>query len=106
MRRTACGAFTLEQAITLEALEALDPAARRSKLLAVDAPIADLPRLDLDPAAALALAQGRRPSVPGAPEGRLRAYGPEGAFLGLATAEAGTLRAVRLVQSGAASSDA
>lgn len=88
--------FAIEDALGLDAFEALPPAQRLARLLPVDAPLADLPRLDLDATAARDLMQGREVSTPAA-AGRYRAYGPESCFLGLVEGTAGRLRAVRLV---------
>ncbi len=113
LRRTASGPFTLDRAVTLEALEALPPAARDALLLPVDAPLGDLPRCTIDAAGAASLLQGRPVPVPG-PGGagvdpgpalsadpaegtRVRGYGPTG-FLGLLAVDRGSLRPLRLVR--------
>jgi tRNA pseudouridine55 synthase len=96
LRRTMTGGFALAQAVTLEALETMDPDARRAVLLPADAPVADVPRLDLDADQASDLLQGRQRRSP-AVDGRYRAYGPGDRFLGLVEAAAGQVRAVRLV---------
>jgi tRNA pseudouridine55 synthase len=96
LRRTMTGGFAIENALTLDAFESLPLAERRSRLLPVDAPLADLARLDLDAAAARDLLQGRAVPWPAA-DGRCRAYDPGGRLLGLVDCVAGTLRAVRLV---------
>jgi tRNA pseudouridine55 synthase len=95
LRRTATGGFLLHDAITLDALEALELPARIDRLLPVDAPLADLPAVTLDGVTATALSQGRRPAHD-APPGRYRGYGPAG-FVGLIEATGTDLRAVRLV---------
>jgi tRNA pseudouridine55 synthase len=98
LRRTASGPFRIEDAIGLAALEAADQALVDSLLLPVDAPLREMRRLDLDEASVTALAQGRRARV--APElaGSFRCYGPAGGFAGVADADGGALRAVRLVR--------
>lgn len=48
LERTASGVFTLENAITLEALEAMDKAAIKAALLAIDAPFMHLPSIQVD----------------------------------------------------------
>jgi tRNA pseudouridine55 synthase len=101
LRRTATGPFSLADAVTLDALEAMAPADRVARLLPVDAPLAAMPRLDVDAPAALALAQGRTPPAPAAAAGRYRCYAPGPRFLGLVEAAAGTLRAVRLARTDA-----
>ena len=56
LRRTASGAFRLDQAMTLAALEAIDDAeARDALLLPVETLVASMPRLDVDDRAAHAL---------------------------------------------------
>ena len=111
LRRTASGPFALDRAVTLDALEAMALPARDALLLPVDAPIADLPRCDVDATAAAALLQGRAvpvpPPAPPAPHHRpprarwtptaVRGYGPDG-FLGLLAAADGWLRPIRLVR--------
>jgi len=95
LRRTSSGGFFVEDAVTLEGLEALDMTARVARLLPVDAPLADLAAITLDATDATALSQGRRPCSSATP-GRYRAYGPSG-FLGLVEATGAELRAARLV---------
>lgn len=97
LRRTATGGFDLARAVTLDRLEALDPAARDALLLPVDALVADLPRLDLGAAEAHALRQGRPLPAAGA-EGEVRAYGPDGALVGVLVARDGAWRARRLMR--------
>ncbi len=82
--RLAVGPLRLEQAIGLEALEAMDPQARDGRLLPVDALLVGLPRLDLDPESAWQLGHGQAIWRAGLQVGaRLRAYGPDGRLLGL-----------------------
>lgn len=75
LERLASGGFSLEQAVTLPALDAMDPARRMALLLPPDSLLASLPRIDLDAPAALQLAQGKhlpRPAL--CPDGMVRAY--------------------------------
>lgn len=99
LRRTRIGNLRLEDAVTLEALEALPPEARYTLLRPADALLEELPRLDLDEAAALRFSHGQ--SVGGAegrPNGRLRVYAEDGRFLGLATVSPeGLVAPVRLL---------
>lgn len=84
LRRTATAGYTIEQAVTIEALEAMDLAARDACLLPVDSAIADLPSIELDADAAYFLLQGQAVWVPGKiPQGDLRLYDENGRFLGL-----------------------
>jgi tRNA pseudouridine55 synthase len=87
LRRTASGAFALDQAVSLEALENLDPDQRQSSLLPPDTLVAHLPRLDIDAETAKQLAQGKQPERPAicAMQGKIRVYAPQG-FLGLVEA--------------------
>jgi tRNA pseudouridine55 synthase len=97
LRRTAIGRFTLDRAVTLEALQASGE--MRALLEPVDALIAGYPRLDLDETTATAVLQGREVLVEGLP-GLLRLYA--GArFIGLAERrEDGRLLSRRLIATG------
>ena len=88
LRRTASGAFSLDQAVSLEALENMNEQQRMASLLAPDALVAHLPRLDIDAGTALQIMQGKQPGKPtDCPlQGMVRVYAPQG-FLGLATVE-------------------
>ncbi len=101
LRRTQVGEFRIVQAMTLAALEALEPAARLACLLPVDAPIARLPQLQLDAVASARLAHGQ--SIAGAApdglSGPARAYSAQGRFLGLVDCTLGVVRPQRLVRS-------
>jgi len=96
LRRTVSGPFALAAAVTLEALEAMDIAARDALLLPSDAPLSGLARLDVDASTAKDLVAGRVGRSPPEVSGRCRCYGPQGRFLGLVEASAGELRSVRL----------
>jgi tRNA pseudouridine55 synthase len=107
--RTRIGPFLLEQAVTVDALEALDEAGRDALLLPVDALLASWARVELAEDEAVRFRHGSAVAlVPANPTvaGQVRIYGPRGAFLGTGTIEAdGTLRPKRLLadapQSGA-----
>ena len=97
LRRTAIGAFGIEQAVTSEALEAAEPP--DSLLEPVDALIAAYPRLELDEAAGAALMQGRELPGAGAP-GLLRLYSA-GRFIGLGERlDGGRIVSRRLIATG------
>lgn len=82
--RLAVGPLHLKQAIGVEALETMDPQARDSRLLPVDALLTGLPRLDLDLESAWQLGHGQAIWHAGLKVGdRLRAYGPDGRLIGL-----------------------
>jgi tRNA pseudouridine55 synthase len=98
LRRTAIGPLRIEDAVSLEALEAEGPVPARKRLLPPDVLTECLPRLDLPEAIALALLQGKVTTQPaGAPTGECRAYDQNGSFLGVARVEGGALHAVRLM---------
>lgn len=98
LRRTGAGPFAIGQAVTLDALERMDAGARDALLLAIDAPLAQMPRLDIDEDAALALARGQMPAAPAGAAGRFRCCAGGGRFVGVVDAAAGVLRAVRLAR--------
>jgi tRNA pseudouridine55 synthase len=98
LRRTGTGTLRVEDALTLEQLEAMDAAEREQALLPPDALLADWPAVALDHAEAGRFLSGlrRRLLRPDAPA--VRVYGPEpGAFLGSAHITAGELIADRLL---------
>lgn len=97
--RLAVGSLRLEQAIGLEALEAMDPKTRDGRLLPVDALLMDLPRLDLDPESAWQLGHGQAIWRAGLRVGdRLRVYGPDGHLIGLVEVDTeGRLAPKRLI---------
>jgi tRNA pseudouridine55 synthase len=97
LRRTRVGSFDLAQAIGLEALEALEPDRRRARLLAVDALLQGLPRVDLDQQASRQLGFGQPVACGMARAPRARVYGPQGRLLGVATVDQGMLTARRLL---------
>ena len=98
LRRTAAGPFRIEQAATLEALEAMDPEARAHRLEPLDRLLEGLARVDLEPAQALRLRRGQALPMAGRAEGLYAVYGA-GDLIGVARigASDGTLRPVRLV---------
>ena len=98
LRRTASGPISLQGAVTLAELEAMDEPARLALLQPVDALLADWPSvaLDADEAGRFLTGLRRRMLAPDAPQ--IRVYGPErGAFLGSAHITAGELIADRLL---------
>ncbi|MCS6764997.1 MAG: tRNA pseudouridine(55) synthase TruB [Candidatus Protistobacter heckmanni] len=106
LRRTAVGALRLEDALTLERLDAAEPAGRAALLAPVDALVADLPRIDLDAVLEGRFRQGQRlaqaPGVDALRDAQIidlvRVYGPGGALLGVAQLRDGVLRPQRLVR--------
>jgi tRNA pseudouridine55 synthase len=98
LRRLATGPFTVADAVTLDALEAMDGADRDALLLPVDAPLGGMPSVGVDADTALALVHGRVAPAPACAPGRYRCYGPGGRFVGVVDADAAGLRAVRLLR--------
>ena len=92
LRRTRVAGFTLEQAVTLEEVQAsADPTAL---LTPVDGCFAELPALTLTPPQAKCVRNGLAFTYHGA-EGEYRVYGPEGEFLALARVAEGKLSTVK-----------
>ncbi|WP_206952606.1 tRNA pseudouridine(55) synthase TruB [Trinickia acidisoli] len=112
LRRTGVGALTLDHAVTLEALEQMDGAARDACLRPIDALLSTFPVVRLGPAQAQRFLHGQRlrlADLPPAPalesadqnttaETRVRVYRDEdGALLGVARAANGVLAPERLI---------
>jgi tRNA pseudouridine55 synthase len=98
LRRTRVGALTLDGALTLAELEALDLQARRARLLAPDALLASLPRVQLGERDAGRFALGQRLPLAMAPAARVRVYGHDARLLGVASvSEDGVLAPKRLI---------
>lgn len=97
LRRTACGRFRVEDAVTLDTLGAMPEALRARHLLALPALLAGLPRTELDPEQAARFRNGQvLKAFPG--EGLCAVYGADGALIGLGQADpGGTLRPQRLL---------
>ncbi len=95
LRRTACGRFRVEDAVTLEALAAMAPGQRAQRLLGLDELLRSLPRAELDAGQAARFRNGQTlKAFPG--EGLHAVYGA-GEVLGLGQAHAGVLRPLRLL---------
>src|SRR6185369_875509 len=100
LRRTAVAGLRLEQAVSLDDLQALDEAARRVWLLPPDRMLDHLPRADLDPALAGRFRNGQTVRLQGVPQGPLRVY-QEGRLLGVGEGGTGDeLLPSRLIASG------
>jgi tRNA pseudouridine55 synthase len=95
LRRTAAGGFRLEDALTLEQLEALAAPDRDACLLPVEALLMALPALTL-PAGEVARLQQGQALATSAADGRYRCRDDAGRLLGVALADAGLLRVQRL----------
>lgn len=107
LRRTAAGGFGIDQAVTLEVLDAMDLVQRDASLLPADSLAMALPDIRLDATTAKALQNGQTPHVPLVSQslvesGHYRTYDEQGAFLGIATAsqcsaDSATLTALRMM---------
>ncbi|WP_228720807.1 tRNA pseudouridine(55) synthase TruB [Nitrogeniibacter mangrovi] len=96
LRRTAIGAFCIDEAIGLDVVEAAGLDAR-AHLLPVDALIGELPRLDLNDDDARRLLHGQSTELAQVAAGRYRLYADD-RFLGLGEVDgAGVLSSCRLV---------
>ena len=93
LRRTAAGAFSVEQAHTLpEILECADP---KALLLPVDSLFAEKPACTVDEKHLRAVYNGGAFPAPELQEGEYRVYGPDGSFLLLGRAEQGRVYTVK-----------
>ncbi len=98
LRRTGCGPLDVAEAVTLEALEAIDEGGRDALLRSPDCLLAGWPAIDLVAADAARLLCGQRLRLALPDAAALRVYGPPpGGFLGTAHARAGELIADRLL---------
>ncbi|OSI10923.1 tRNA pseudouridine(55) synthase TruB [Neisseria zoodegmatis] len=102
LRRTETAGFSIREAHTLAALEALDESGRDALLLPCDVLVRHLPGLTLPDAAVQMLKFGRQPEYRDAnlpADTPLRIYAEDGSFVGLADylPHAGRLKALRLM---------
>jgi tRNA pseudouridine55 synthase len=102
LRRTRVGHLEVSDAISLQALSAMSEADRAARLLPADAMLSDLPVVDLDRDQVRRITTGLAVECDtGVGTGVVRIYGPDKAFLGVASAiEPGRLQPRRLVASG------
>ena len=98
LRRTASGRFRLEEAIGLQALRDLRPAARPGRLLTLGHLVEGLPRAELDAGAEALLRNGQTLQISGLADGIVAVMRADGALIGLGCGEAGRLRPLRLTQ--------
>ena len=99
LRRTASGSFRIDQAVTLEALQAMTPEQRRGRLLALPQLLQGLPRAELGLAEEARLRQGQALKISGLHAGLCAVVRPDGAVIGLGTADSdGALRPLRLTR--------
>jgi tRNA pseudouridine55 synthase len=98
LRRMASGGFSLDGAVTLDALAAMSPVERDAAILPLGALLAGMPRTELDAAAEARLRNGQALQISGLEEGVRAVFSNDGTVIGLARAQAGGLRALRLTQ--------
>lgn len=97
LRRTAVGGFTLDRAVTLDALQTMDEREREARLLPVDSLLQGLPRLDLEAGQAERFLNGQVIGVE-SPGGPCRVYRRAGPLLGIGRiAPEGRLQPLRLL---------
>jgi tRNA pseudouridine55 synthase len=84
LRRTAIADFRLDNAYSLEQLEAMTMLEREACLLPLDCMLQELPMLELDAVQVTRMAQGQRLGIDAElPDGKVRLYGA-GKFIGVA----------------------
>jgi len=102
LRRTSVGRLSVDDATSLEALEAMSAVEREGRLLPLDALLEGQPRLECGAEAEARLRNGQAIAVPGAPVGQCAVYGP-GGLIGLAVGDgAESVRPLRLTATPAA----
>jgi tRNA pseudouridine55 synthase len=99
LRRTRVGPLELDDAVSVAALEEMEPEARRACLRPVDALLGTLPSVTLDPELTARFRQGQRLAIDAQPRGgRIRVYGADTTLLGTATVnERGVVGPERLI---------
>jgi len=98
LRRVATTGFRIEEAVTLDQLQADSPAERDRRLLPVDRLLAGLPRVELSEPLAQRFVHGEALRVQQAPEGPCGVYGADRRLLGLGEGRApGLVRPRRLI---------
>jgi tRNA pseudouridine55 synthase len=98
LRRTASGAFTLEQAVTLDMLA--EPGALEARLLPPLAAVARLPRLALTAEDARRVVQGQRLRRPDTAEGLVALLAPDGSLLAVARVTEGYVQPEKVLGKG------
>ncbi len=102
LQRTRVGPLSIDGAVTLAELEALDLPARRARLLPLDALLASLPSIELGERDAGRFCHGQRLRLAIAAAPRVRVYGRGARLLGVASVdERGVLAPQRLIQAAA-----
>ncbi|MEA3156090.1 MAG: tRNA pseudouridine55 synthase [Betaproteobacteria bacterium] len=102
LRRTRVGAFSVDEAVTLDALSSMTDDARSRHMRPVDALLAGLPAFELDAEQTQRMVRGQVVASPPTISGLVRVYGRDSGFLGVAEASPdGHLVARRLLSTGA-----
>ena len=84
LRRTTIAGFSLQNAYSMDQLEAMDMDAREACLLPLDCMLQEMPMIELDAVQVTRMAQGQRLGIDaGLPDGKVRLYGA-GNFIGVA----------------------
>lgn len=96
LRRIRAGCYTLEQAVTLESLQAMDAAQRTAALLPVDSLFQAHPSLALQTAKQIKQCRnGAAIAMPGCADGTYRVYDPNGTFLMLGSCKNGIVSTIK-----------
>jgi len=99
LRRVAQDRFFIENAITIEKVEASTLSVRQAYLLSPDHLLMGVPQIILDADSTRAFCFGKMVKIESTPSGKLRIYGALGQFLGVGeTIEDGYIRPLRLMQ--------
>ncbi len=99
LQRTAIGAFALEQALPLDAIEQRSQEEIAAAVLPVDQAFCDLPAAYLDATSAAAFCHGQTVAPVGAPtEERCRVYAADKQFVGVASAKDGLLKPLKVLK--------
>jgi len=98
LRRTVSGDFRVEDAIALQALQEASPEQRARRLLPLGRLVEGLPSAQLAAAEETRLRQGQALKISGLHPGLCALLRPDGAVIGLGTAEGDSLKPLRLTQ--------
>lgn len=102
LKRTRVGPLSIDGAVSIAELEALEPPARRARLLPLDALLASLPSVELGEQDAGRFAHGQRLALRITPAPRVRVYARDARLLGVASVdEHGVLAPQRLIHAAA-----
>lgn len=100
LRRVASGPWQVEQAVTLEQIEATPPAARQTLLRPAQALLGDLPRFQLEPEDAVRFCHGQARAGAGRSPGLYGVFASDGRLLGIGEIQVdGVIRPRRLLRS-------